>query len=51
VRRRAAEALGEIGDERALPELERVAKKDKDSDVRMAAREAMERIRQRMRSG
>jgi HEAT repeat protein len=50
VRRWAAHVLREIGDERALPELKRVMKEDKVPKVSEAAKEAVERIRQR-RSG
>jgi len=54
VRREAAWALGVIGDVRALPELERVAQEDTGEtlwgSVVEAAREAAERIRQRMRN-
>ncbi len=47
VRRRAAEALGKIGDARALPELERVAQEDKDWLVAYEAKNAVENIRRR----
>jgi HEAT repeat protein len=43
-RRSAALTLGKIGDPRALPELKRVAREDKDSNVRRAAREAIRKI-------
>jgi len=48
----AAVALGEIGDARALPELERIAREDTGEtwsgySVAEAAREAIARIRQR----
>lgn len=49
--RSAADALEKIGDPRALPELERVAREDKGWLVTNAAREAAEKIRQRMSSG
>jgi len=52
VRWRAADALGKIGDARALPELERIAREDTGEtwsgySVAEAAREAIARIRQR----
>jgi HEAT repeat protein/energy-coupling factor transporter ATP-binding protein EcfA2 len=43
----AVDILGRLGDARALPELERVAREDKDVFVADAARKAIARIRQR----
>jgi HEAT repeat protein len=45
VRKEAAEALGKIGDPRALPELERLAREN--SDASEKAREAIEKIKAR----
>lgn len=45
VRQFAASGLGEIGDERTIPKLERLADNDASSDVRSAAVQAIERIR------
>ena len=47
----AADILGRLGDNRALPELERVAREDKDIFVADAARNAIARIRQRANKG
>jgi HEAT repeat protein len=44
VRFYAAIALGRIGDRRVIPELERVAKEDKEEFVRNAAKKALEEI-------
>lgn len=49
VRQSAAAGLGEIGDERATEKLERLADKDASADVRAAAVQAIERIRQEQR--
>jgi HEAT repeat protein len=46
VRQAAAMGLGEIGDDRAVPKLERLADSDASADVRAAAVQAIERIRQ-----
>jgi HEAT repeat protein len=46
VRQSAASGLGEIGDEHSIAPLERLADKDTSSDVRAAAAQAIERIRQ-----
>jgi len=46
VRLSAAHGLGKIGDGRALPELERVAREDW-GDIASVARQAIEQIRQR----
>jgi HEAT repeat protein len=48
VRLRSADALGDIGDPRALPELERLARGDPNESVATVAREAIARIRKRM---
>lgn len=39
------EALEEFGDARLLPDLERIAQQDADENVRLVARDAVERIR------
>jgi HEAT repeat protein len=46
VRQSAAAGLGEIGDDRAILKLERLADSDPSGDVRAAAVQAIERIRQ-----
>ena len=46
VRRSAAAGLGDVGDERVVARLERLADNDSSSDVRAAAVQAIERIRQ-----
>lgn len=46
VRQSAASGLGEIGNEHSIAQLERLADKDTSSDVRAAAAQAIERIRQ-----
>jgi HEAT repeat protein len=51
VRQSAAAGLGEIGDERVIAKLERLADNDSSSDVRAAAVQAIERIRQGQRTG
>jgi HEAT repeat protein len=48
-RQAAAEGLGDIGDERAVPSLEKVADKDADPEVRKAAVSAIERLLARSR--
>jgi len=45
----AARALGEMRDARALPELERVAREDEIPSVTKAAKEAIEKIKERMK--
>ncbi len=47
VRVRAAEALGWFANARVLPDLEYIAREDKDGMVRHTAREAIEQIRRR----
>jgi HEAT repeat protein len=47
----AAEALGKWADARVLPELERIARRDKSEAVRRAAQQAVERIRRRGGAG
>jgi HEAT repeat protein len=47
VRQSAAAGLGEIGDLRAVAQLERLAEKDPSADVRAAAAQAIERINAR----
>ena len=47
VRVRAAEVLGRFADARVLPDLERIAQKDKARDVHRAARRAIKKIRRR----
>jgi HEAT repeat protein len=49
VRSKAVEALGKIGDSRALPELGRVEKEDKEVLVREAAKKALEKIQSHQR--
>ena len=51
IRQAAASGLGEVGDERALAKLEQLADNDSSSDVRAAAVQAIERIRQSQRTG
>ena len=51
VRQAAAVGLGDIGDERVVARLERLADNDSSSDVRTAAVQAIERIRQDRRPG
>jgi HEAT repeat protein len=46
VRQAAASGLGEVGDERVIARLERVADNDSSADVRAAAVQAIQRIRQ-----
>jgi HEAT repeat protein len=48
-RQAAASALGEVGDERALAQLERVADNDSNADVRSASVSAIERLQARLR--
>jgi HEAT repeat protein len=50
VRQSAAAGLGEIADERVIAKLERLADNDSSSDVRAAAVQAIERIRQDQRT-
>lgn len=50
VRQSAAVGLGEIGDERAIARLEGMADKDASAEVRAAAVQAIERIRQDQRN-
>lgn len=45
----ASDALGQIGDSRALPELERLAREGKNSEVASAASRAAARIRKQMK--
>jgi HEAT repeat protein len=45
VRTAAAGSLGRIGDPRAVPALEELLSKEKDADVRRAARDAIKAIR------
>jgi uncharacterized protein YggL (DUF469 family) len=47
VRERAAETLGRFAGARVLPELERIAQRDRDEVVRWAAQQAIEQIRKR----
>jgi len=47
----AAEALGKWADARVLPELKRIARRDKSEAVRRAAQQAVERIRRRGGAG
>ena len=51
VRQSAAAGLGDIGDDRVIAKLERLADNDSSSDVRAAAVQAIERIRQDQRTG
>ena len=51
VRQSAAAGLGEIGDARSIAKLERLADNDASSDVRAAAVQAIERIRQSQNTG
>lgn len=51
VRRSAVAGLGEVGDEQVVARLERLADNDSSSDVREAAVQAIERIRQDQRVG
>ena len=51
VRQSAAAGLGEVGDERVVSKLEQLADKDSSSDVRTAAVQAIERIRQGQKTG
>jgi HEAT repeat protein len=46
VRQAAAAGLGEVGDERVIARLERLADNDSSADVRTAAAQAIQRIRQ-----
>lgn len=46
VRQAAASGLGEVGDERVIARLERLADNDSSADVRAAAAQAIQRIRQ-----
>lgn len=46
VRGDAANLLGIIGDKRALPHLEKLLLEDRDEDVRLIAKEAIQEIRQ-----
>src|SRR5262249_62136192 len=45
VRFAAAGGLGEVGDERAIPALEKLVDRDPSSDVRSAAAQSIERLR------
>ena len=47
VRYSASEILGDIGDVRAIEELSNVALNDENSDVRAAAKEALEKLKQK----
>jgi HEAT repeat protein len=40
-------ALGQFADARVMPDLERIAQEDKDINVRWAAQQAIDQIRQR----
>lgn len=47
IRRKAAVTLGRIGDAKAIPKLERIAKEDKVLFVRKAAKKALDKIVER----